>query len=480
MELDYTICIGNSGTSSVEVRCCISHIEEHELVLQFGEKGHQLEGVDERVICYEAVSEGGVSLEVERVDPDTWRIIDIASSEIHWRYVLELPDHFCAYNVSFWADSYAHLYIPQIFMVPEPIADGSVFVSFLLPEDWEVHTLWTLTDGRYCPGSLRSLCRGYLALGHYQYHESIVDRATVKIAISEELACHPTPFSAIVERILQCQASIFNKQVEDDLLIICQNAGRRSWGGSPSSGVIALAVPGNCTDESLTRDRYERGKTMNPLRLVNHELFHTWSIGHFAAPRQVDYWRSEGITSYYTLLTASRLHLMNEDGAYQLLYDLYERLNENPYIGVLTAVEAGVMSRETGGQEARQMDALCVGKGMLFAFFLDVEIRYSTRNGAGLDELMRRLHKHPELGSHKRGWSYHDLCEILSEFASVDLMFYIDRYIEGTESIPFLEVLHRTDLDIREINGKKEVTRRLGVDSFAGLVRRSIFSHGCS
>ena len=114
----------------------------------------------------------------------------------------------------------------------------------------------------------------------------------------------------------------------------------------------------------------------------------------------------------------------------------------------------------------------------MFAFFLDVEIRYVTNNDAGLDELIRRIHKHPELGTHKRGWSYSDLCEILGEFTNIDLMPYINRYIEGTELIPFWYVFDKIGLDLQETNGEKKVCKQKNSRLFAKLIRNSIFLNG--
>ena len=63
----------------------------------------------------------------------------------------------------------------------------------------------------------------------------------------------------------------------------------------------------------------------------------------------------------------------------------------------------------------------------------------------------------------------------MGEFANINLMSYIIRYIEGTELIPFLDVMDRIGLDIQETNEGKKESKQNNSCLFANLIRKSIF-----
>jgi predicted metalloprotease with PDZ domain len=75
----------------------------------------------------------------------------------------------------------------------------------------------------------------------------------------------------------------------------------------------------------------------------------------------------------------------------------------------------------------------------------------------------------------ERGWTYDNLKEIVDELAGIDVLPYIEQYIEGTEVFPIMDVFDKIGLEIRETEDGIEVVESRKVIDLANDIRCSIF-----
>jgi predicted metalloprotease with PDZ domain len=222
--------------------------------------------------------------------------------------------------------------------------------------------------------------------------------------------------------------------------------------------MVSIALPINFTDNSLK-------EYSGRLRMINHELLHTWITNH----PQSGFWYTEGFVCYYAILIASRAHYITQNDAYQSIYAVYDEYINNKYTGKLSPVQAA----EKFFDDHHDAGVYCGNTGFLFALLLDVDIRYATQNQRSLDHLMRRMRQRfvpPE-----RGWTYDNLKEIVDELAGIDVLPYIEQYIEGTEVFPIMDVFDKIGLEIRETEDGIEVVESRKVIDLANDIRCSIF-----
>lgn len=125
------------------------------------------------------------------------------------------------------------------------------------------------------------------------------------------------------------------------------------------------------------------------LYLFNHELMHNW-IGHTIEneSEEAQYWFSEGFTEYYTIKNIATNGIAGKDWGYFIAY-----LNET-----IRLLEASPVREEPNSAityetfwGSREYEKLPYRRGMLFAFYLDQQIRAVNDGAKSLDDLMRDL-----------------------------------------------------------------------------------------
>ena len=125
------------------------------------------------------------------------------------------------------------------------------------------------------------------------------------------------------------------------------------------------------------------------LYLFNHELMHNW-IGHTIEneSEEAQYWFSEGFTEYYTVKNIASNGIGGKDWGYFIEY-----LNETIRLLETSPVRGEPNSAITYETfwGSRDYEKLPYRRGMLFAFYLDQQIRAVSDKTKSLDNLMRDL-----------------------------------------------------------------------------------------
>ena len=83
-------------------------------------------------------------------------------------------------------------------------------------------------------------------------------------------------------------------------------------------------------------------------------------------------------------------------------------------------------------------------KGPLVCWILDVEIRVATGNRKCLDDLMKILYQ--RFGNQPKAYSNDDVFAIASELSGQDYEWIYEKYISGTEPIPFENYLAKASV----------------------------------
>ena len=207
------------------------------------------------------------------------------------------------------------------------------------------------------------------------------------------------------------------------------------------------------------------------LGYASHEYFHVWNVKRIrpALLGPFDYtseryepslWVAEGWTEYYGIITLVRTGITTRDAFYKTLgeditYDL-----TRPARTWMSAREASMHAPFfDGGAQPMAVDAPAsfisyYTKGEGLALLLDIEIRSRTNGGRSLDDALRALKRRswdaPKASYYLQGRGYTELDveRAVSEAAGADLHDWFERYVGGTEELPFADALARVGLTL--------------------------------
>lgn len=179
------------------------------------------------------------------------------------------------------------------------------------------------------------------------------------------------------------------------------------------------------------------------LYLFNHELMHNWignTIGNESEEAQ--YWFSEGFTEYYTIKNIASNGIAGKDWGYFIGY-----LNET-----IRLLEASPVREEPNSAITyetfwgnREYEKLPYRRGMLFAFYLDQQIRAVSDGEKSLDNLMRDLLEEARRSGARLNADL--FIEKARPYLADDLAPFFETHMEQGVALPLEELLTTLGLE---------------------------------
>jgi predicted metalloprotease with PDZ domain len=206
--------------------------------------------------------------------------------------------------------------------------------------------------------------------------------------------------------------------------------------------------------------------------LTSHEFFHAFNVKRIRPAEMWPYrydernytpllWVSEGVTDYYTDRGMLRAGLINQDFYLQRRGGLLAFVQSVEAAKYISVEEASVDTWLGGiGGGGRPFSVDYYSRGDALGLLLDLSVRHDTRGAATLDDVMRALYAN--YYKKGRGFTTHDLVATLGQITRKDYQPFFDKYVGGTEPLPYDEVLAYAGLSLAE---KKEQVLRLGVST---------------
>jgi predicted metalloprotease with PDZ domain len=206
--------------------------------------------------------------------------------------------------------------------------------------------------------------------------------------------------------------------------------------------------------------------------LTSHEFFHAFNVKRIRPAEMWPYrydernytpllWVSEGVTDYYTDRGMLRAGLINQDFYLQRrggLLAFVQSVEAAKYISVEEASVDTWLGGIGGGGRSFSVDYY--SRGDALGLLLDLSIRHDTRGAATLDDVMRALYTN--YYKKGRGFTTRDLVATIGQITKKDYQPFFDKYVGGTEPLPYDEVLAYAGLSLAE---KKDKVIRLGVST---------------
>ncbi len=207
------------------------------------------------------------------------------------------------------------------------------------------------------------------------------------------------------------------------------------------------------------------------LQLAAHEFFHVWNVkrlrpaglGPFDYTHEVytrSLWFAEGITSYYAYLNLYRSGIWSEPELLRHLADEIRTFQQEPGRGMMSAesssFHAWFYDRAPQLQETNFVNSTIsyYNKGAILGMLLDLEIRERTGGRKSLDDVLRSMYQEfyqsPATTYYLpgRGYTERDILKTLNQVSGADFTSFFDRYVEGTDPLPYANVLGAAGLEL--------------------------------
>ncbi|MBI4165088.1 MAG: M61 family metallopeptidase, partial [Acidobacteria bacterium] len=222
----------------------------------------------------------------------------------------------------------------------------------------------------------------------------------------------------------------------------------------------------------ILRQDLSGGDLAEALEIAAHEFFHVWNmkrlrpagLGPFDYTREQytrELWFAEGLTNYYSYVFLYRAGLLTRERLFARLSEEIRTLEGEPGRKVMSAesssFHAWFYDRSPQMQETNFANTTIsyYNKGAVLGLLLDLEIRARTEGRKSLDDvvlaLYRKFYAAPAENYYLpgRGYTDEDILAATNGTAGSDFGDFFDRYIRGTEPLPYDAVLASAGLELR-------------------------------
>ncbi|WP_154223893.1 M61 family metallopeptidase [Marinicella rhabdoformis] len=397
-----------------------------------------------------SAKQNGESLSVTQMDKNTWKVFLKSPGAVTLNY--EVYANMLRHRVAHIDDSHAFIDASGVFIYAPKFRDQDLTVSMNVPENWASRSgMEQVNDHKFKANNYDQLVDSPIESGIHEYVSFDVNDKKYGILIWGE-GNHDI-------NDIQEKAKLLHHEAE------------KVWGDFPFDEYLYMihAGPGlrgatehvNSTIMQFDRFGFDDKKTYNRfLATTAHEFIHTWNVKAYRpsgiAPYDYDkenysdlFWMAEGTTSYYDDLFMFRAGIYSQKDYFsKLSEDLTKHLTK-PGRNHRSLSESSFNTwQKENSQRNHNANVNIYLEGALTTWFLDYQIRLATDNNKSMDDVQAELFKKHR--NSDKGYDKSDVLAILKSLTSKDFSSLWQAHIDGTQALPFAEMLDFYGLTIKE------------------------------
>nr|WP_315476268.1 PDZ domain-containing protein [uncultured Undibacterium sp.] len=288
-----------------------------------------------------------------------------------------------------------------------------------------------------------------------------------------------------VQKICEAEIAFFEprtKQAPMSRYVFMTMAVGDGYGGLEHRASTALIC--NRADLPTKNDASFSEGYRNFLALCSHEYFHTWNVKRIKPAVFADYdltqenytsllWLFEGFTSYYDDLFLRRCDLIDEAAYLKLIAKTINAVQRGSGRKKQSVAESSFDAwTKYYRQDENSPNAIVnyYAKGSLIGLALDLTIRAETQGKKSLDDVMRALWKkfgqdfYDKVPNAKQqGLGEQEFETLVEQVTGLKIKRFIDKYIKGTEDLPFAALYADFGVQIADDNASKKASLNVRV-----------------
>jgi len=447
-QFSYQVALSQPHTHLFEVTLQVQNWQADSLDLKFPvwtpgsylirEYAKQLQG-------FSAQTPSGQPLPWQKLQKHHWQVETQGSRDLVIRYQifaneLTVRTNHLDHTHGYFNPAALFFYIPGFEQVP-------IQVSIQPPPDWRVTTpLPAVADGppTFEAADFDTLVDSPFEIGSHAVYDFEVLGKPHQLAVWGDGNAEPARIIQDTQKIIEAEAALFGELPYDRYLFLL-HLSAQGYGGLEHKSACSLNYPRFGFRDP---DAYRRF-----LNLVAHEFFHLWNVKRIR-PKELEtfnyeaenytpsLWFSEGTTSYYDQVMPLRAGLYDVPHYLKLVGEAITKLQTTPGRLVQPLSESSFdawikLYRPDANSSNSQISYYL--KGELVSLLLDLLIRDQHQNQRSLDDVLRQLWQ--QYGRTETGFTPEELQGILEAVAARPLTNFFERFIHGTEELPFHEFL---------------------------------------
>ncbi|MFD1817784.1 Predicted metalloprotease, contains C-terminal PDZ domain [Pseudarcicella hirudinis] len=405
-------------------------------------------------------SSGNTPLKSDKINKNTWRVrLQSNTQEVTLKYKVYAFE--LSVRTSFLDDSHGYLNPASIFLYVNDWRHTPSTLSVKPYKNWNTVStgLKALGNNTFEAENLDILIDSPIEIGVQKVLNFDLKGIPHKVAMYGEAKYDEAKVTADIKKVCETATTVVGEHPCKDYTFIIHNI---LQGGG---GLEHL----NSTTCQTSRTSYENPKTYQSfLSLIAHEYFHLWNVKRIRpkALGPFDYenenythmlWFSEGCTSFYQSYILRRANLMTPEEYLTTYADEISVTENQPGNKIQSAAESSWdawIKYYRPNENSRNSTISYYGKGEVLGGILNLLIIQSTKGAKNLDDVMKTLYQeyYKKLG---RGFSDEEFQKAAESVAGRNLNDFFQKYVFGTEPIPYNSFLEAVGMQLTDQNAGK-------------------------
>ncbi len=434
---EYTVEVKDTAAHLFHVTATFSHLRQPrlDLALPVWTPGwYTIENYARNVLRFTVKDGSGERLAAPRSHASTWSIDTRGKDRViaEFDYLATV----LAVNQAKITSQYAFFTGTQLFLEPVGHRDAPATVRFVVPQGWRIATALHDTGDStiYTAPDYDALVDAPTWLGDFDLYRFDVD-GKPHFIVQKSVA--PIPADTVARATARFAAMV--------------RVQRAIFGSLPYEKYLVFNLPG--TAESNARGALEHGNSYvgasGPLPIIPepnaHEFFHLWNVKRIRPAEMWPYdysrpnetpslWVSEGITSYYDVLTRYRTGFIDDTTFLAGVGRAMGAIDPNDARRYFSPSDASI-STWLGYDTPVAFSISYYTQGLVLGALLDLSIRHDTRGRRGLDDVMRALYT--QFYRKGKGFTPTDLVQTVSAVAGRAYADFFRRHVTGVDVPPY-------------------------------------------
>ncbi|MEA5458525.1 PDZ domain-containing protein [Arcicella sp. LKC2W] len=424
------------------------------------------------------VTSGSSNLKSDKINKNTWRVRLLATSnEATVKYKVYANE--LSVRTSFIDDSHGYLNPASVFMYVNDWRQVPSTINIQPYKSWNTIStgLKSLGNNTFEAENLDILIDSPIEIGTQKSLSFDLKGIPHKIAMYGEVKFDETKVANDFKKVCESALSVVGEHPCQDYTFLIHNIG---LGGG---GLEHL----NSTTCQTSRMTYSNDRMyQNFMSLIAHEYFHLWNVKRIRpnALGPFDYenenythllWFSEGCTSFYQNYILRRANMMTPEeylSAYSNEINTIENQPGNKVQSVTESSWDAWIKYYRPNENSKNSTISYYDKGAVLGGVLNLAILQATKGSKNLDEVMRTLYQE-YYKKQGRGFSDDEFQRTVEKVAGVSMSDFFQKYISGTETIPYNTYLATVGMKLVDKNAEN-TTPYLGAESRGGLKITSV------
>ena len=395
------------------------------------------------------------------LDKQSWKVAGEACEELDVQYRVYANEWSVFSSVI--NSEYGFLNLATVLFYLKGERHRPAVVEYILPVGWKAAMPLPDVDGKvFYASNYNELVDSPAELGQFQEYGYEQKGARYRLIVSGGGRSYPEEkILPMVRTITDYQTRLMREVPFTTFTFFFQFPRSRGTGGMEHRNAAVVSF----SAKKLKRNSEDFAS------LVAHEFFHLWN-GKRIRPRSLsppDYarenytpslWVLEGLTNTYAEFTLVRTGLISRRKFYNRLAKTIQTYEQRLAVHFQSLTDASLSTWLEKYPDYRlpERSISYYRKGQVAGVLLDLAIRQKTGNRRSLDDVMRTLNR--EFGRLDRPFEEsNDFRRVMEQVAGSSFKLFFQRYISGTDSLPYQKFLNHAGL---RILGSSALTGGLG------------------